>query len=257
LIGFDDQFSPVARGYLSFRPRYPAGLFAFLAGLAPGRELAWDVGTGSGQAAADLAHHFSRVLATDASADQIRMAPRVSGVEYRVEPAESVTLSAGSVDLVTAAASAHWFDLAAFYREVDRVLRPGGVIAVWAYHLPEVGGAADRALSRYSSEILGPYWPPAAEYVLKRYETLPFPFDAVESPRFEVEVDWDLRELLGFLGSWSAAVRYEQVTGRSPVENVGAELLEAWGDPKRRRRIRCPLFLRVGSRRSREGVEST
>ena len=37
-----------------------------------------------------------------------------------------------SVDLVLVAQAAHWFDLPAFYAEVARVLRPGGVLAVWS-----------------------------------------------------------------------------------------------------------------------------
>ncbi|HVE65577.1 MAG TPA: SAM-dependent methyltransferase, partial [Thermoanaerobaculia bacterium] len=41
-LRFPDHFSGVAGAYAEFRPRYPEALFEWLAGLAPGRELAWD-----------------------------------------------------------------------------------------------------------------------------------------------------------------------------------------------------------------------
>ena len=34
------------------------------------------------------------------------------------------------MDLMTVASAVHWFDLPAFIREVDRVLKPGGCVAV-------------------------------------------------------------------------------------------------------------------------------
>ncbi len=65
---FDDQFSSQARAYAAHRPRYPAELFADLAALTPDHNLAWDCGTGNGQAAIGLARHYRRIAASDASA---------------------------------------------------------------------------------------------------------------------------------------------------------------------------------------------
>jgi hypothetical protein len=59
---FKDHFSARAAGYARFRPTYPDALFDWLAGLAPSRALAWDAGTGNGQAARALASRFERVL---------------------------------------------------------------------------------------------------------------------------------------------------------------------------------------------------
>ena len=47
-------------------------------------------------------------------------------------------VSTSSVHLVTTCQAVHWFDLPAFYREVDRVLVPGGVLAIYGYHLTEL-----------------------------------------------------------------------------------------------------------------------
>ncbi|HEY8923736.1 MAG TPA: methyltransferase domain-containing protein, partial [Polyangia bacterium] len=66
-----DLFSTQSSDYARFRPTYPPALFEWLAGQAPARETAVDVGTGSGQAAVALAAHFGRVLALDPSAAQL------------------------------------------------------------------------------------------------------------------------------------------------------------------------------------------
>lgn len=57
-VNFEDHFSNHSQQYAQYRPKYPAELYAFLASLAPARSLAWDCGTGNGQAALGLAKHF-------------------------------------------------------------------------------------------------------------------------------------------------------------------------------------------------------
>src|SRR5690606_13750301 len=73
-VTFEDHFSKLAAAYAAHRPGYPAALFAYLAALAPARDLAWDCGAGNGQAAVSLVAHFAQVVATDASAQQIARA---------------------------------------------------------------------------------------------------------------------------------------------------------------------------------------
>ncbi len=123
-MSFKDHFSKQAADYAKFRPHYPTALFDWLAQQAPGRELAWDAGTGSGQVAVELARLFEKVVATDPSARQIDNAEAHARVEYRVEPAERSSLEPASVDLVTVAQALHWFDFPAFYAEAERVLNP-------------------------------------------------------------------------------------------------------------------------------------
>src|SRR5690606_27280143 len=92
MVSFEDHFSEQASEYAVYRPGYPDALFQFLASIAPQRELAWDVGTGSGQAARSLARFFRRVYATDASAEQIARSLPGEQVDFRVERAEDVSL---------------------------------------------------------------------------------------------------------------------------------------------------------------------
>src|SRR4051794_13093173 len=141
--GFKDHFSGHAADYREFRPAYPPELFAFLAGVSPRRELAWDCGTGRGQPAVGLAEHFAKVFATDASAQQLANAEPHPGVEYAVAPAEKCPLPDGSVDLVMVAQALHWFDHDRFYAEARRVCRPAGLLAATCYFAPSVAPKID------------------------------------------------------------------------------------------------------------------
>jgi len=130
-LTFKDQFSELAGKYSRYRPGYPEALFEYLASIAPGKDLAWDCGTGSGQAALVLTEHFRRVIATDASREQIANAFSHPQVEYRVEEAEQVSIASGSVDLVTVGTAVHWFEFDRFFTEVRRGGRPGRGACDW------------------------------------------------------------------------------------------------------------------------------
>lgn len=244
---YADHFSRLASGYAECRPRYPDTLFDYLGQSVRRRELAWDCAAGSGQATVPLARLFRRVVATDASAPMLDQAPRHPRIEYRVAVAESSGLRDKSVDLVTVAQALHWLDLAPFYVEVDRVLRPDGILAVWTYGSPYLENRAiDRVLERFYREIVGPYWPPERSYVESGYKTLPFPFAEIAAPPFDMEAHWSLAQLLGYIRTWSATQRYRETVGTDPVEQLGADLARDWGNPEGTRRVRWPLSVRVG-----------
>lgn len=57
---------------------------------------------------------------------------------FRVGTAEKFNLDDDSVQLVTACQCAHWFNLDTFYKEVGRVLQPGGVLALYGYNFPQI-----------------------------------------------------------------------------------------------------------------------
>jgi SAM-dependent methyltransferase len=244
--GFKDHFSGHAADYRAFRPQYPPELFAFLASVVSAHRLVWDCGTGSGQAAVPLADHFARVLATDASAEQVKNADPHPRVEYAVAPAEACPLPPASTDLVTVAQALHWFDHPRFYAEVRRVSKPGGILAAWTYDLHSVNAALDPILARLQDEFVGPYWPPERAWVTAGYRTIPFPFEPVEAPAFDMTADWDLPTLLGYTNTWSALKRFEAARGFNPLDRLAPEMAAAWGDPAAVRTVRWSFYLRVG-----------
>jgi len=245
-LNFEDHFSKHSEQYAQYRPQYPDEIYAYLASLAPARSLAWDCGTGNGQAALGLAKHFDKVHATDASAEQISLAYPHHKVDYHVEPAEHVSLDTASVDLVTVAVAIHWFNFDEFYREVKRVLRSDGILAAWTYSFPEISPQIDELVRQYYYEIVGVYWPERIRYLEERYETLPFPFEEIVPPPFVMEIHWNLNQFAGFLDSWSATQRYKAHKGHHPLEIIWPKLLAAWGDENDQRLIRWPLHFRVG-----------
>jgi SAM-dependent methyltransferase len=252
--GFHDHFSAVAAGYARHRPTYPAALYDWLAGLPEAPRLAWDCGTGSGQAAVELAGRFDRVVATDASAEQLARVPAHPRLETRQAKAEESGLETGSVDLVTVAQAVHWFDLDRFWAEVRRVLAPGGAVAVWTYDVFRLSPAVDAVVDRFYRRVVGPYWPPERKVVESGYAELPFPFDEIAAPPFEMTACWDVERLLGYLRTWSAAKRWTEAHGgRDAVAEVEAEVRRAWrttapsaGCGEEERHLRWTLGLRAG-----------
>ena len=240
---FKDHFSKQAADYAKFRPRYPEELFRWLGSIAPSEEVAWDCATGNGQAAVELAEVFRRVIATDASEQQIANAERYRRVEYRVATAEDSGLESSSIDLITVAQGLHWLDLEKFYPEVGRVLKPRGVIAVTAYKLARVSPQVDNVVNRYYSEIVGRYWP-AERVLVEKFEELPFPFAEIEVPRFEMAARWNVEQLLGYLRTWSATQQFVAAEKRDPLAEVETELRQGWGAEQRR--VVWPLTVRVG-----------
>lgn len=246
---FTDHFSPVSGAYADFRPTYPAALFDWLAAIAPARACVWDCACGSGQASLDLAARFARVEATDASAAQLAGAAMHPGVHYRQAPAEDAGLAAASVDLITVAQALHWFDLPRFYAEVRRVLKPGGVLAVWSYGVQQVEGeAVNDLVQHFYRDTVGPFWPPQRAWVEQGYRGLDFPFEALAAPAFSMTAHWPLPRLLGYFRSWSATGRYLAAHGHDPVDALAGAISPLWGAPETLRAVSWPLAVRVGRR---------
>lgn len=242
---FKDQFSDRAASYRAFRPTYPPELFAWLAGLAPARELAWDCATGNGQAAVPLAAHFARVRATDASAEQLAHAEAHPGVCYELAPAEACPLPDASADLVLIAQALHWVDAPRFFAEVRRVLKPGGAVAATCYLAPAVCAAVDPVL-RELEAFIGPYWTPERALLEDRFRGVEFPFEEVPVPAFEVSALVTLDGLLGYLGTWSAARAYQKRHGADPLAAFAPRFAAAWGCAECARPLRWELTGRAG-----------
>jgi SAM-dependent methyltransferase len=244
-MSFKDHFSQRAGDYAKFRPRYPRELFEFVAAHAPGCDLALDCATGNGQAALALAEFFDRVTAVDASETQIANATHHARVEYRVASAEAARLENDSCDAVTVAQALHWLDLDAFYAEAKRLLKPRGVLAVWAYNYLRISPEIDAPIRRLHDQIVGPFWPAERHIVGRGYRDLPFPFRELETPPFRMQTAWTLDHLLGYLRTWSATQRFVATNGNDPVEIIEPDLQRAWGDVAERSAI-WPLTTRIG-----------
>ncbi|MEM1119348.1 MAG: class I SAM-dependent methyltransferase, partial [Bacteroidota bacterium] len=149
-----DNFSTQAQTYQKFRPVYPQAVYDLLFSLVKKREQAWDCGTGNGQVAKVLAEHFKMVRATDISDQQLKSAAQKSNIHYSNQRAESTNFPDQTFDLITVAQAIHWFDFAAFYQEVKRVLKPNSILAIFGYGLLRIEGINDQ-LDYFYKDLIG------------------------------------------------------------------------------------------------------
>jgi SAM-dependent methyltransferase len=239
------DFSPLAGRYARARPTYPREWYGYLVALLDRRELAWDAATGNGQAALGLVDHFPRVVATDISDEQIRRAVRHPAIEYRVAASENAGLESGSVDLVTAAAAAHWFDLETFGAEVRRVTRPGGILAAWTYHVGIMRPPFDRLFHRFYFDTVGPHFAAGARLVDELYATLSLPGRPITPLQVDVRASWNLDQMVEFIHSWSGTAAYREAEGHDPVDLIREELASLWGPADAIHTLAWPLHARV------------
>jgi ubiquinone/menaquinone biosynthesis C-methylase UbiE len=254
-----DLFSAQSKEYASSRPTYPRALFEFIVGLVTEKTLAWDCATGNGQAALVLADYFKKVIASDISARQLENAQQKSNIKYQIFSAEDTPLKDNSVDLITIAQALHWFDFDRFYNEARRVLRKrkdgktgegGGIIAAWAYGLHTISPQVDKVTHQLYEDILGDkYWPPERKYVEGRYETIPFPFEQIPVPEFQIQLSWNLSELVNYYRSWSSVQKFIEKNKYDPISEVSRSLEYGWGGKNKvdeKRTVAWPLYVKIG-----------
>lgn len=240
-----DLFSAQSADYAKYRPQYPDALFSFLLENVPGRNLARDCGTGSGQTARVLAESFQKVWATDISQKQLENAVPHPNIVYALEPAHNSSLADKSVSLITVSQALHWFDFDKFYAEVKRVAAPGALIAAWMYGLFESDSTTEEVILKYYHQTLHGYWDSGRDHIDENYSRIPFPFERIPSPKFEIKVNWTLDELIGYLTTWSAYQTYRTKNGPDPLLEVVRQLEKHWPAGEVRE-IRFPLTVLVG-----------
>lgn len=245
-MSFKDHFSGHSQSYARYRPQYPRELFDYLASLTSSHDIAIDCACGSGQASGALAARFKFVYASDASIAQLVHAERYERVCYVACTAERHALRDRAADLFAVAQAAHWFDFERFYPEVQRVVKPGGIAALWSYGLATIDADVDAVVQHLYGGVLAEYWPAERRYVDAGYKTLPFPFAELSAPDFSIRLEWTLDELIGYLETWSALQRYRKQTGKDPLPAVRTQLRNCWNLPDSPRSVNWPIYLRVG-----------
>lgn len=243
--GSQNFFGPQAAKYAESRPRYPRPLFNYLAVVSRGTRLAWDCATGNGQAAVGLAERFTRVVATDASAEMVAKAIPHPRVTYHVAKYAS-GLPDGSANLVTVAQALHWLEIDPLVCEARRVLVPGGVFAAWCYGLCRIEPRIDEVVDLFYRVTLGSFWSPGRRLVEDGYRSIPLPLDEIVPPPIEMEEEWTMPRLLAFVRTWSAVSKCVAARGEEPMRAFEEALHERWGMPMLRRKIRWPLHFRIG-----------
>ena len=132
------RFSDRVDNYVRYRPGYPKEILDLLCkrcGLTPQSRIA-DIGFGTGLFTRMLLENDNPVFGIEPNREMreagegfLTAFPNFRSVDGT---AERTTLDDASVDFVTAAQAAHWFDRTAARQEFSRILRPGGwVVLIW------------------------------------------------------------------------------------------------------------------------------
>ncbi len=227
---FDDK----ADIYVKARPTYPPNLYEWISGLCYSRNSVWDVGCGNGQASADLSNYFDSVEATDISASQIANAPTYERVRFSVQPAEATSFDDKTFDAVCVAQALHWFDYEKFWPEVKRVLKPSGIFAAWGYNWPHVDQDVDNALNETFLSVLRPYWAKQNKLLWDGYKDVSVPFQRLETPHFELTMNWTVYEFFAYLHTWSATRRCMDELGDGFFMSSFENISELWGGRDKR-----------------------
>ncbi len=204
-----------------------------------------DVATGNGQVASAIAPYFTTVYGIDISQKQLDNAIQQENIIYKQETAEHTSFSDNQFDLITIAQAIHWFDFDAFYKEVYRILKPSGTIAVMGYGLLSTNSKTDEVINRFYNNIIGGYWDSERKYIEEEYKTIPFPFDEIYiDKQFSNIFTWTFEQLMGYLETWSAVQHYIRQNGSNPLDIIKDDLKESWD--KSDKRVTFPLLLRMG-----------
>lgn len=238
-----DNFSSRSKDYSRFRPRYPQEVYDFIRSQLAGFQNAWDCGTGNGQVAVELAKFFERVEATDISENQLKNAVKRPNINYSIQAAEKTNFEKEQFDLIICAQAVHWFNFDEFYAEVNRCLKPDGLLVIMGYGLFASNPETNEVITEFYQKTIGPFWDIERKYLDEKYQSIPFPFSEISTPEFHQVYNWDIEHLLGYLRTWSAVKHYEKEHKEDPVALIEDKLRKAFGN---KNNVSFPILLRVG-----------
>jgi SAM-dependent methyltransferase len=140
MTGMNPDFGRTTSDYSTHRQGFPDSLYELLAGLGArfSGARAVDLGTGTGTLARGMARRGASATGIDLSSAMTAEAARLDmewgvSTQYLNTSAEKTGLESAAFDLVTAGQSWWWFDNSAALAEVQRILRPGGILAICSF----------------------------------------------------------------------------------------------------------------------------
>ncbi|GFR93658.1 methyltransferase domain containing protein [Elysia marginata] len=206
-----------AKNYAEHRPRYSDEIFKVMIDYCketmPNLNLCVDVGCGSGQSTLGFAKHFKKVIGVDISASQIACAPKDNpNVQFKVSSAEKLPfVESESVDLWCSGESFNYMPQKLTFEEADRVLKPGGTMAIFGYSvLHSNEKPIDDAIKAMFLKLL-PYWPRESLATFEKFINLELPYPGwFRNDELKQVQRLTLRDYIGLVGSLWSSVAYRK-----------------------------------------------
>jgi SAM-dependent methyltransferase len=187
--------SHMAAGYAKSRPAVHIHIIDRLRdwlGLAGPLDMALDIGCGAGLSTVALRRDARHLIGLDPSAAMLRQARAVAPTAcFTAAAAESLPVSDRSIDLMTAAGSLNWVDLARFFPEVRRALKASGALAIYDFS-PGRERRGDDRLERWFDDFKRRYpSPPAQPIVPEALSLAPYGLRLQRHEAFAVGLELD------------------------------------------------------------------
>ncbi len=241
-----DLFSDNAGGYQKYRPEYPIEFIEEIISLVHERNRCWDCGTGNGQVARRLSRYFNAVNATDISPHQIKKAYRSRNIHYEVGRAEQSSFPDDHFDLITAAQAIHWFDFSHFFKEITRVSKKGGIVALWGYGLLRFENEFDAVIDELYQRLQAD-WSKERRHIENNYNSIPFPYEKIPlSKSYSIKRTFTLDELIGYIDTWSAIRNFRTRHHHDPLEEFIENISMVWEKNEKRFMATFPIFHQIG-----------
>lgn len=209
-FGFKDQ----SELYDAFRPKYPEDLIMDIVNGSECKDLAVDVGTGTGLLAFPLADHFSKVIGLDISLKQLEIAIKKNnrqGLTFAIGDSSNLENSVPehSASVITVGQAYHWFDSTKFFESCRKILKPHGKIMLCGYNMFEIVSSElhQKLLSSFYS-IIKPYFDCDRLSLELEYSDQKFDFQHNELKYYIIEKEARVSDLLRYLETFSAYRMY-------------------------------------------------
>ncbi|GFS27901.1 trans-aconitate 2-methyltransferase [Elysia marginata] len=204
-----------SQAYSEFRPRYNDDLFRAIVDFCketnPNLNLAVDVGCGPGMSTIGFCKYFKKVMGVDVSETQVACAPKdIPNCEFKVGYSDKLPfIKSGSVDLFCSGESFNLMPHKETFAEADRVLRPGGTIALFGYDVlradkPEINEVIQKMFVKFL-----PYWPKESTLIFDKFRDITLPYsDYKRREDLKIVDKMNLEQYLGLMKSLWPFVAY-------------------------------------------------
>jgi len=97
----------------------------------------------------------------------------------------------------------------------------------------------------FYENITGPYWDYERKHVDANYSTVDFDYELLPTKEFQIVLEWNKKDWLGYISTWSAVQKYSKINGHSPIPLIDEKTKELWPEDQVKKVV-FPVYLKLG-----------